>query len=507
MAGLSRRAFMAWLSTSGLALTGIAAAPAAFANGKVDVLVLVGGTLIDGTGKKPRSRATIVIVGDRIIAVGGQSRIEFPAGVKVVDVRGKYVLPGLWDMHAHTENYPKILLPLFIANGVTAVREMMGFPHLKGMRDQIEAGQVLGPRMVIGSKLMDGPIAQAAYPGASIVVKTPEEARAAVREAKETGADFVKHWSLMSPELFEVITREARRQGLPISGHVPDKVPLSLAGKLGVRTQEHLHGLPIDTSAMADEYRALIANRPVDPANPYESYFFVRNLEMEAIKTYDERRAERLYATLRRHNTFLTPTLTVHRFFNLPPEVHKDDPRAKYLPPWLIERWNDSLGPPWTPEVTATRQAYHEETLRLVGKLAEAELPLIAGTDGGTLVAYIFAGFGVHDELGWLVDGGLTPMQAILAATRDAARAVDLGHLSGTVRPGKWADLLVVDADPLANIRNTQKIHAVITRGKLITRAEREKMLADVEAEAKVTPPPAAEIVVARCCGIRSGHS
>lgn len=500
MAGISRRAFLSWLSTSGLALTGVTALaePASADAGGGDVLVLTGGTLIDGTGGKPRQNATIVTVGDRIVAIG-RPRHALPDGVRVVDLRGKYVLPGLWDAHAHTDNLPKIHLPLWLANGVTSVREMWGLAHLPAMRERIETGEILGPRMVIASKMMDGPYAASTDPSNAAVVRTPEEAKAAVRAAKNSGADFVKIWSLLEPELFEAISIEAHRRGLPLSGHLPDRVPVLDGIRAGMTTMEHLHGIPLDVSSRRDEHRALINSTPVDPANPAASYFFARQLEMEALKAYAPRRAERLFSALRRSRTVLTPTMTVQRFFTFPPSFHREDPRVKYMPPWLVSSWNASMGPEWTPAQIEAGQAHYRAVLELVESINEAEVLQLAGSD--SLVPYQFAGFSLQDELGWLVDGGLTPMQAILAATRNPARVVGLGHLSGTVQPGKWADLLVVDADPLVNIRNTQRIHAVVARGRLITRAERERMLAAVAAEAQVTPPPPPPTPAASCCG------
>ena len=496
MAGITRRALLAWLSTSGLTATGIVAlADRAIADSD-EILVLTGGTLIDGTGGKPRPNVTIVLVGDRIAAVG-RPRSSFPAGVRVVDVRGKYVLPGLWDAHAHTDNLPKIHLPLWIANGVTSVREMWGMAHLPGMRSRIEAGALLGPRMVLASKMLDGPVSGMADPTSSTIVRTPEEARAAVREAKKSGRDFVKIWSLLEPDLFEAIASEAHHRGLPLSGHLPDRVPVVGGIRAGMTTMEHLHGIPFDVSSRRDEFRAILDSTPVDPANPFAFYFGARALEMEAIKSYDPRRADRLFGALRRSRTVLTPTMTVQRFFTFPPAFHRQDPRVKYMPPWLVDSWNQSMGPEWTPAEIEARQAYYRAVLRLVAEINASEVTLLAGSD--SLVPYQFCGFSLQDELGWLVDGGLSPMQAILAATRNPARMVGLGHRSGTVEPGKWADLLIVDADPLANIRNTQRIHAVVTRGRLIDRAERERMLAAVEAEAKVTPPPATP--AASCCG------
>lgn len=501
MSETNRRTFLSWLSMSGLALTTVGVTGTPAAADPSNVLVFTNATLIDGTGAAPRPNTTIVVVGDRIAAVGNHETAP-PPGVRVVDLRGRYVLPGLWDMHSHMFALEKILPPLFIANGVTRVREMWGQPFVRALRDRIHAGELVGPRMVVASNIVDGPDSMLTFLGDPIEVRTPEEARAAVHQARRDGADFVKVYSGLRDDTFTAVADEARRVGLRIAGHSPDRMSVVRTSDLGMRTQEHLYGLYVDVSSERDRIRQAIQDLPIDPANPLAWFFAVRGLEIEASKSYDPARAAAVFAALARNRTTLSPTLTVLRLFNTPPEVIKDDPRVKYVPAWVKQDWDAGLGGPWTPEQVAAGREFFDASARLVRNAAAAGVSIVAGTDGGIAASYIFSGFGLHDELELMVRVGLTPMQAILAATRDAARVAGQQHLSGTVAPGKAADLLVLDANPLADIRNTQRIHAIVANGRLIGRSERERMLADIETEAANTPRPSTVQVVPCCAHI-----
>jgi imidazolonepropionase-like amidohydrolase len=502
----SRRTFLSWLSKSGLALGAVGATgawPTAAVAERPGALVFTNATLIDGTGAGPRPNTTIVVAGNRIAAVGHHG-VAPPAGIRVVDLRGKYVLPGLWEMHSHTIGLERILSPAFIANGVTTVREMWGTPHVRSVRERIDSGELLGPRMVVGSDIIDGPnSAIAGFEGNfPIQVRTVAEARAAVRKVKRDNPDFVKLYSYLRRDTFVAAAEEAKRLGLPIAGHVPDRISVTLGSDLGMRSQEHLYALYVDVSSARDEIRQAIENTPLDPAKPFDWFFAVRFLERDAIKSYDPRRAAEVFATLARNRTALCPTLGVLHIFWFPEEFFLGDPRVRYVPPWVRKIWEEGLRsekefPPG--EIAAGREFY-DASLRMVGEAFKAGVRIIPGTDVNYLAPYQFAGFSLHDELARLVDCGLTPMQAIQAATLDAARTVDLQHVSGTVTPGKFADLLVVDDNPLADIRNTQRIHAIVTNGRLITRSERERILAEIEEEAERTPPPT--VRQASCCAV-----
>jgi len=502
----NRRTFLSWLSKSGLALaaagTTTMAGRTAAAADQHDILVFTNATLIDGTGAGPRPDTTIVVAGNRIVAVGHHG-IEPPAGVRVVNLRGKYVLPGLWDMHAHSVDFERIMPPLWIANGVTSVREMWGVPFVRAVHRRIASGEILGPRMVVSSTIVDGPnswLVNLWDDNKPIQVRTEAEARAAVRQVKRDGADFVKVYSLLRDDTLAAVAAEADRLRLPIAGHAPDTVSVVRSSALGMRTQEHLYALYVDVSSARDDIRHAIENTPIDPANPFNYFFAVRELERQAIRSYDPRRAAEVFAALVRNGTALTPTLTVLKLFTSSAAEIRDVTREKYVPEWVRRlRWALS-DEPLPPDVIASNRAFFEASARLVRDAADAGVTMVAGTDGGFLAPYILAGFCTHDELDLMVRIGLTPMQAILSATRDAARTVGLQNVSGTVTPGKFADLLIVDANPLTNIRNTQRIHAIVANGRLITRAERERMLAEVVAEAARIPPPATQQLGGSCC-------
>jgi predicted amidohydrolase len=487
--GVNRRDLLRWLTVAaaGGALPALGWAEAANAQPGTtapEVTILTHATVIDGTGAPARRDATIVLVGDRIVAVGAHGQVPEAAGVRVVDLRGKYVLPGLWDSHTHFFDWEPIFPPLLLANGVTGIREMWGFPETHAVRDRINAGITVGPpRVVIASSIIDGPYSYwAPY---DTEVRTEAEAREAVRQAKRDGADFVKVYSYLGRDTFTAIADEARTLGITFAGHLPDRVPAALASDLGQRSFEHKYGMFIATSAREEEIRRDIDALPADPAGAW--FTQVRVWERLAADTYSPPRAAALFERMAHNGTRLSPTLTVLRIFAEPADSHLDDPRLRYLPELFRSYWKQTADrwAPSTPEQLAIQRAYFQAFSRLVATAHESGVDVIAGTDAGN--PYCFPGFGIHDELALLVAAGLTPMQAIQAATRDAAAFAGLGESAGTLAPGKVADLLILDADPLANIRNTQQIHAVVAAGRFINSEQRAQILADVEAAAAGT--------------------
>ncbi|GAB3505281.1 amidohydrolase family protein [Amycolatopsis cihanbeyliensis] len=504
--GPSRREFLGRLARGG---AGLAVAGGALpllsgqATGAVPrITVLTGATLIDGTGRPPRRNATVVLADDRIVAVGSLDRTAIPAGATVVHLHGKYVIPGLWDMHVHTSPIPEIYPPLYVVNGVTGIREMYGFsPALHDLRDRIESGSLLGPRMVIASTIIDGPHSIHESSGAA-VVETAAEARAAVRTAVDKGADFVKGYSFLHPEPFAALAEEARRVGLPFAGHVPDRVSAWTASSTGLDCFEHLFGTFFATSTKEGELRRRLTSVPVDPEQPWAWMALARELERQSLASHSPRRAAAFFHHLRRNGTWQSPTLNVLHAQSLPiEEFDLADPRLEYLPPGTAEFWLEQLRytAPSTPEEIENLRRLFAAQQRMVRDLDEAGVQLIAGTDSNN--PFCYPGFGLHDELALLVDAGLSPMRALQLATRDAARYLGRERTAGTVAPGKVADLVVLEDDPLADIRNTQRIHSVVSRGRYLSPEKRTEMLADIKkaaSEAAGTAAPAA------CCGTRS---
>jgi imidazolonepropionase-like amidohydrolase len=493
----TRREFLVRTSAGAAALAGgsllgvPAVRPAAADTGRAIALTHV--TVIDATGAGPRPDTTLIITGERITALGRSAEVPIPHGAKILDLTGRFLIPGLCDMHVHS-GAADINLPLYIANGVTTVREMWGQPDHHQWRDEIEKGTLLGPRSVIAGNLIDGSPElwndQAPRPAAPIVVTNEAEARRAVRRVKREGADFVKIYSRLSRAAFHAIADEARRQRIPFCGHCPDVVPIAEAGDAGMRSFEHLDGIWWSTSGRQREIEREIAAMRIDPADAYGSWFRqIGVLEWKAATSYRPEKADALFTRLRRNRSWQVPTLTMLQHLDIPGGA--DDPRLKYVPreeAGFWAQWTDALARGRTPEQVAQHRELFECRLRLVGAMHDAGLPILAGTDTGT--TYIFPGFSLHDELALLVRAGIGPLHALQAATREPARYLGLEDSLGTVQRGKIADLVVLDADPLADIRNTQKIHAVLTRGRLITAGERRRMLADVERAAN--PPGAA---------------
>jgi hypothetical protein len=315
--GPSRRDVLRWLTVAaaGSALPALGWAEPAFAESGAGVAgtaapgvtILTHATVIDATGAPAQPDATIVLVGDRIVAVGAHGSIPEMAGVRVVDLRGKYVLPGLWDSHTHLFDWEALFPPLMLANGVTGTRVMWGFPEMHAVRDRINAGITLGPpRVVIASSLIDGPYSY--WAPDSTEVRTEEEAREAVRQAIRDDADFVKVYSYLARDNFTAIADEARSLGISFAGHIPERVPAALASDLGQRSFEHRYGLIIATSAYEDEIRRDIDALPTDPAGAW--VIQVRTWERLAADSYSPTRAAALFERLVRNGTLLSPTLT-----------------------------------------------------------------------------------------------------------------------------------------------------------------------------------------------------
>ncbi|MGW4520325.1 amidohydrolase family protein [Amycolatopsis sp. NPDC004378] len=483
----NRRDFLRWLATAGAGLAAAGVAPAVFAQeaaaAGTGVVVVRGATVVDGTDGPARPDTSVVLVGDRIAWVGPTAALPPCAGAEVVDGRGRFVVPGLWDMHTHGLDYEHLWPPMFLANGVTGIREMLGYDENRATRAKIRSGELLGPRVVLGSTILDGPVSLLGPPVTQLA--TPEEGRAAVRTAVAQGSDFVKVYFYLPRDVFAAIADECRRHGLPFAGHWPYRLRIPDAAAAGQRSFEHLFGLPIATSSRRDEFLARLDATPFDPNAKRAFFDLARELDRQAARAYDPAAAEWHFAALKAQDSWLSPTFAVNRVISKPVSTYAHDPRLKYVSPDISQYWADRLPvlAPGTPEQAARQDVYFEDQLRLVGEAHRAGVGLLGGTD--CLNPYVFPGFSLHDELDFLVEAGLSPRSALQAVTRDAARFLGRSATSGTITPGKEADLVLLDADPLADIRAVHRIDTVVTAGRVLGRARLDRMLADVEEAAK----------------------
>jgi imidazolonepropionase-like amidohydrolase len=444
------------------------------------VLVITHVTVIDTTGGVARSDETIIVRGDRIAEQGPSGKVRIPEGAQTVDARGKFLMPGLWDMHVHLDF--RDYLPLFIANGVTGVRVMWGDPEHWQWRKQIDDGQLLGPRMMIGSAIIDGPNP---YWRGSISVANEAQARQAVDEAKRDGADFVKVYQFLPRDLYLDIADEAKKQAIPFAGHVPISVTAEEASEAGQKSFEHLVGvLPACSSRSAELEEAAREDLAEDlQTRPKFWGTHTTTLRNELIETYSPQKAAALSAVFKRNGTWQCPTLTLLHMFAYGDEpAFLNDPRLKYVPPGMKAGWDPSSvdNRKQTAEDFAYLKREFRKDLEVVGTMQRSGVGILAGTDAQN--PYSFYGFSLHDELGFLVDAGLSPMQALQAATINPARFFGDEKDFGSVEVGRFADLVLLDANPLVAIANTKKIDAVVYRGELFPKASLDAMLTKAEA-------------------------
>ena len=419
----------------------------------LQLVAITNTTVVDPSNGTARAGQTIVIRGTRIEAVGDAARTRVPLGARVISGAGTWAIPGLWDMHVHND-VPggASLLPLYVAHGVTGVRDMDGrLGTLRAWQREVATGRRVGPRMVIS-----GPyIAGQRVPLPHVLATTPTEGAAAVDSLVGLGVDFIKVHNGMNPATYFAAARRARERGVVFAGHVfPPVTPLQ-ASDSGQRSEEHLSGFPNECSS-ADSARFAAA---------HPLHRFLLGPCTSAPQGPQ-------YARIARNRTWITPTLIVQR-----PVV------AFHMPIGAGERlhdfWSDSLlavlaqvmPMPANPsaEHRALGAALYERRVAMVGALARAGVPLLTGSD--TPVAPALPGEGIHEELALLVRGGLTPAQALRAATWEAARYLDATDSLGTLSAGKVADVVLLGANPLADIGGVRKIVGVAANGHWFDRA------------------------------------
>jgi imidazolonepropionase-like amidohydrolase len=464
------RAIGPWLLAAGCA----APQPVPAAAHADAALVITHVAVIDPRDGSVQPDRTITIRGDRIvdvIAPGG----AIPRAARTVDATGKFVIPGLWDMHIHTffgtwvPGGREVTLPLLVANGVTGVRDMGSeLEPILEARAAIAEHRLLGPRMVIAGPMLDGPKTQ--FP-ASIAITTPDDGRRAVAMLAGRGVDFIKIQSYVPRDAYFAIAEEARRRNLVFVGHVPDAVRGAEAATAGQKSFEHLIGI-FEGSSTAED--ALLAG-PKGPAR--------------FLDTYDAGKEAALTRLLLANQTWQCPTLYWERGQWLVDAIDvRRDPDARYAP----VSWRDKSWPRFTASILkeldtdplAVRQRFVGHELEIVHRLHAAGVPFLAGTDTPAGVDVI-PGVSLHLELGRFVDAGLTPLAALQTATINPARFLGRVADLGTVERGKLADLVILDRNPLADIANTRAIAAVVAAGRYLSRDELDGILRGVAAAAQ----------------------
>ena len=406
-------------------------------------LAIVGATLIDGTGAAPIANSAVVIQNGTIKAAGPRNKVRIPKDAKVVDAKGKYILPGLWDMHAHFEQVE--WGPIYLAAGVTTVRDCGNeFEFITAVRDAIAQGRGLGPRLLLAG-IVDG-----SGPRAIGVarVDTPEQARTWVDRYHAAHFQQMKIYSSVKLEEVKAVADEAHRLGMTVTGHVPEGLTAFQVIEAGQDQINHLG------------YIAEIMHAPTPPDAKFEDRVKATiNIDLNSAE------AQKAIAFLKEHHTVLDPTMALFELFKAttanPPASF--EPGINKIAPELAQPLTDVPPPGARSEL---QQRAFDKEIEMLGALHKAGIPIVAGTDQAV------PGYSLHREIELYVQSGFTPMEAIQAATIVPARAMGVDKELGTIEKGKRGDLILIDGDPLADIHNTRNVEYVITNGTMYHTAE-----------------------------------
>jgi imidazolonepropionase-like amidohydrolase len=378
-------------------------------------VAVVGATILDMTGRPPVKNGTVVVTDGRVAAAGPSSRIMVPAGATVVRAGGKTVMPGLWDMHAHFEQVE--WGPVYLAAGVTTVRDVGNeLEFIAAVRDAVAAGKGLGPRMLLAG-VIDGPGPQ----GLGVArAATPDEGRQWVDRYHDAGFEQIKVYSWVTLDVLQAITAEAHRLGMTVTGHVPHSMTALTAIEAGLDQINHAEYLDGAASLNPDE----------------------------------------VTAALKRHQTVVDPTLALYELLARPisQPIETFEPGIRKVAPELRTPLN-GFGSPL--ESAPRERERLNDSLALVHRLHQAGVPIVAGTDQSV------PGHSLHREIELYVQAGLSPYDALAAATIVPARVMKKDSDSGTIEAGKRGDLIVLDGNPLSDVRNTRRIYRVITNGRV----------------------------------------
>ena len=418
------------------------------------VIALVGGTVIDGNGNTPIRDAVVLIKGNKIIQVGSRSKLKYSKAAKVIDATGKFELPGRIDMHVHYHDW---MGELFLANGVTTVKDLGNdIVWIADVSAGVEQGKIRGPRIYyVGNGLDTPPPVRDTH----VAVDSPAMAKRAVDLLHSKGASAIKVREKITPDLLKAITDEAHKLGMPVTGHLKS-IDAREAALAGIDGLEHASGI---VQALTDYPRKVTPGQ-----NELQGFIS----DIKSFSMVDPAKAEELVKFLASKKVALIPTMS--SWFRMATERRDDfasedaeyakNPQLLYVPDDVKKMWTTSIiykikdaG------VLAEMRVAYKKAQDLLRAHYKAGGKILAGSDTFLSVP----GLSLQREMVFLVDAGFTPMQAIMIATRDNAEFLGKGKELGTIAPGKLADIIVVGADPLADIRNAQRVSMVIKGGQV----------------------------------------
>ena len=448
-------------------------------------IIITNASIVDVANNKIIPHRLIAISGDTIKAIDDTKKLKQYNADRYIDIAGKYILPGLWDMHVHFRGGDSLaeanknLLPLFLFYGITTVRDCGGdiTPSVMDWRKQIAKGTLDGPKIFTSGPKIDGP--NSTWAG-SLEVEAPEQISKALDSLQKINVDYVKLYeSKISREAYLGIITQAEKRGMKTTGHMPYTVTLKEAVDQGLDASEHLYYVFKACSSKEDSItRAILESEHTEkPISLSAALPLVYN-------TYDATTADRLFRYLAQKKFSITPTLFIIKTIGEIKETdHTGDKLLPYIDPKIQATYalRVNSAKRQSDEATLFKKKFDAKANELVPLMFRAGINIMAGSDCGATNSYVYPGESLHEEVKQLVAAGLTPSQALQSATINGAKFFGVGGFYGSIQKGKCSDLVVFDANPLADIRAIDKVNMVLSNGRLYSRKDLDNLLESIK--------------------------
>ena len=426
----------------------------------------------------------VLIIADSIAEIKTHRQLKYSVR-KTINGSNKFLIPGLWDMHGHWIDTYEYFFPMLLANGVTGIRDMWGnLPVLTEVREKIKKGELIGPEVLSAGFMVAGvnPIQS----GASVIASTPEEGREIVRNQKSSIADFTKVYSELERDVYFAIAEECKIQDLPLTGHIPTKTSLYDIVNSNHRSVEHVYGINAFLHNQYEEFVKKVNGQPYkleldETVKGYAENYGIGALEYD-LENLEISRLPQLIKLLANSQTWITPTLVVEKG-----RIRTYDPKFDpgrlnaYMPDHVISDYyvKDTLRTSRDSTNFQWDKKYYNLTISMLKPMFDGGVKFLAGTD--YVIKFCYPGFSLHEELQILVEeAGITPLQALQTATINPAMFLEMEDKLGTVEIGKKASLLILNQNPMEDIKSTQDIGGLILRGDYYNEQQLDIMLAEL---------------------------
>lgn len=430
-----------------------------------------------------RDAQTVIIKDGKILKIAPTAELQLSEKNQIIDGTGKFLTPGLWDAHVHFA-YMDYLAPrmfdLFLLYGITSVRDTGGeIMFVKKWKDAALARPTDAPRVMIAGPLLDGMPnvydgSDPGHPPLSIGSGSVEALEKLVHKLDSLDVDFLKAYEMLTPEQYYKLMEMAKRLGYKVTGHVPLSMDVTGASNAGLNSMEHMRNLEISCASNAEELliqrHAMMKKGKNLPGGVLRSSIHAAQRET-AIKNYDDKKADEILQVLLKNQTWQVPTLALNTGQTRMPYSRPEWQESfTYLPDTVEAKWKSLTSQADPGDVSPFRKQYSDWMLMMAGKVHKTGIPMMAGTD--TPIGFLTPGLSLHEELVVMTEAGISPAEALKTATINPAKYFNLENELGSIRESQWADLLILSANPLDDIRNTQQIEAVFKQGKLLGKSE-----------------------------------